>query len=248
MKVYVINLKQDVQRLAHMQDQLHRLGLEFERVDAIDGRTMEKAEFAQLVSERKGKVTPWMPGQMGCWLSHYKTWEKIAGDKAEYGLVLEDDMHLSARMIDFLSSKVWLSTDADVVRLEAPNNAVLLGCERGHGVWGSIRDLRSTAWCAGAYLLRKRTAERIIGWPPSTHMAVDAFLFSRELSGAARMFFVQQVTPALAIQDKYRERGIGLGSNIESIGQVGKDRISLAALARKVWRMLSGYRRIGFVE
>ena len=52
MKAYLINLDRSPERLAHFSAQARRAGLAFERIAAVDGRTLDEAQRARSVSPR----------------------------------------------------------------------------------------------------------------------------------------------------------------------------------------------------
>jgi glycosyl transferase family 25 len=247
MQVYVINLKKDADRLQHMSRQLASYNIEFERVDAVDGRVMPEGEFQAFVKARSGKPTPWGRGQMGCWLSHSHTWEKIAAGDDAYGLILEDDMHISPDIVPFVQAEGWIPEDADIVKLEAPNNRVRLGKTLSVLNQHHVRQLRSTAWCAGGYILSRQAARFLVKQPSSTHMAVDAFLFSLELSAVARQLKLYQVAPAVVVQDKFREEGAwGMVSNIESPLASARAELTLPGRIVGGLKWLLNYRYVNF--
>jgi glycosyl transferase, family 25 len=90
MKVFLVNLDRSPDRLAYMHEQAQRCGLEFERLSAVDGRTMEipflGSTFADYLS----------PGERGCYASHLLFCKKIIDLGLPYAMVIEDDAILSA--------------------------------------------------------------------------------------------------------------------------------------------------------
>lgn len=94
MKIYCINLKRSTKRRAKMSAELEKLGLPYEFIDAVDGRTLSSDERAAAYSSwhtrfRHGKDLT--PGELGCAMSHIKFFQKII-ETNEVGFVLEDDV------------------------------------------------------------------------------------------------------------------------------------------------------------
>ena len=242
MSIYLINLDRDEERLAHMRAQL--AGLAFERVTAVDARKLSEVELEALRTARP--LGTWSPGQLGCLLSHYGTWQAIAAGKDAWGLVLEDDLHLSKDFADFaqLPDFAGFPGDADIVRLEAPNNAVRLGPPVLTHEGRTLRAVRSSTWCAGAYLISRTAAQRLIELDPKTHLPADYFLFSFEESPVPSMLKIYQLTPAVAIQDKFSNpQQTAFASNIET-GPPEVEPMGAAVFFRKAMRVLKGYRRV----
>src|SRR5436853_557536 len=119
MKAYVINLDRSADRLAHMHDALGAIGLAFERIPAADGATLG----ADLVEDfRRNRIVAkpdgWLPGEVGCFLSHLDAWQRIAAGEDSWAAVFEDDIHLSPDLRPLLDSPDWIPPDADIVRVE----------------------------------------------------------------------------------------------------------------------------------
>ena len=87
MKVYIINLDKDKDRLENMIRQLESYGIKnYTRIPAIYGK--------EIVNLKKfGKSL--RPSEIGCYLSHIKTMQKIMEDGVEKALILEDDVVLT---------------------------------------------------------------------------------------------------------------------------------------------------------
>jgi glycosyl transferase family 25 len=94
MKAFVINLERAKDRRRHILRQLEKHKLDYEFIDAVDGKQMGQEEIEQLcdleeVKRRPQKLTV---GALGCALSHYKAHQKILNENLDMALVLEDDM------------------------------------------------------------------------------------------------------------------------------------------------------------
>jgi hypothetical protein len=87
MRVHLINLDRSPERLATMRQALAERGVGFERLAAIDGRT--------LAAEALARHPDISAGEIGCLLSHRAAWKLIADGDDPFGTVLEDDVLLS---------------------------------------------------------------------------------------------------------------------------------------------------------
>lgn len=266
MNIYLINLDRDVERMQHMAEQLQRLGLDYTRVAAVEGRLLSDDWYADFC--QKIQRTDWPKGgQLGCFLSHFAVWEQIANQQAEYALVLEDDVHLASDLSALVKHPTWIPADTDIVRLEVSTNKLLLATPAIHvfsDMQRSLNQLLSTAWCAGAYVMSKRCAQRLIQSDPRQFQSVDAFLFSHEDSALAKTLTLYQLQPAVAVQDKFspfqpqhpksitRFHKKGFASNIE-VDAITQGIHDLKVLFRQlnlqvIVRWLKGYQRIPFRE
>ena len=98
MKILVINLKQREDRLKLFKD-IHP-NLDFEVTSAVDGTQVEYKKLLELGFDVNHDWidpilnTPLTKGEIGCFLSHWRIWEKCIA-KNEKVLVLEDDARLT---------------------------------------------------------------------------------------------------------------------------------------------------------
>ena len=80
-----------------MREQLGRLGLPFERLSAVDGRTADKDFLNKYYSRNLNKKNYYRgltDGEIACYISHLKVCEKILFENLDYAIVLEDDIRL----------------------------------------------------------------------------------------------------------------------------------------------------------
>ena len=97
-KTYIINLISSTERLKYMFKLLQSYSqFKIEVVEAVDGRIFSPDErFAKFDDDicfnRYGRHIN--GGEIGCTLSHFKCYEKLALSEDEYVLILEDDISI----------------------------------------------------------------------------------------------------------------------------------------------------------
>ncbi len=259
MKSYLINLDKDTDRLGFFKANFDRLDIPFERIPAVDGRTYSEQDYQDFMRTRprnynRTQTKTWLRGQMGCFLSHFAAWEKIAAGDENFCAVFEDDIHISDDLKHILQSDSWIPQDVDVIRLETSTNRVRLRSQplltfRNRKLY----SVNSTSWCAGAYIISKKTAQKLIDLEEQYHEPADVILYHFEESAVAKKLTILQFNPALCTQDKHLAQGkVQFSSNIEFDRDVKpslKSRLrkfSPATIATGIYRSLSGYRRISF--
>ncbi|MGO1376449.1 glycosyltransferase family 25 protein [Psychrobacter sp. FME13] len=107
MKVYVVNMDNRPDRWKHIVSQLTALGIEYTRVSAVDGKSLN-VEEQKLFDKRRfvlEQKKPSVLGEIGCAMSHRNIWKDIVRNEIKYALVLEDDVNLENIIVDFLSNK-----------------------------------------------------------------------------------------------------------------------------------------------
>lgn len=100
--VYVISLARATERRRAIAAHLDSIGIEYEIVDAVDGRALSDEYRASVVAP--GCVLT--PGLIGCGLSHWELSKKHLASDREVALFLEDDARLSPAAAAFLKSGV----------------------------------------------------------------------------------------------------------------------------------------------
>lgn len=106
MKVFLINLKTQKNRLDFMTEQLNKYNIEFERIDAVVGKDLTDEEI-RLTNSRflqwcyGGRVLK--RGEIGCALSHMKIWQRIVDENILHACILEDDVTVLPEITKTLS-------------------------------------------------------------------------------------------------------------------------------------------------
>ncbi len=95
--IYVVNLDRSPERLQSIARQLAQIGLSFRRIAGVDGKTsdLERELFsgrASLPDVSKKSLTR---EEIGCHLSHLKTFDEILASGASSAIILEDDLIIS---------------------------------------------------------------------------------------------------------------------------------------------------------
>ena len=201
MKILVINLDRSPERLQRMASLLAGLHLQFDRVAAVDGRALSKAEMRGWVHEM-GHFYRLRAGEIGCFLSHRKCWEIAArGAPGEFTIVLEDDIIFGRNAGEILSTSGWIPADADIIKLET--NLHRTYTDRAPAASVSARKivrLRAAHVNAAAYAISSGAAKRLLTMSESFCDPVDHFLFD-PVSPAFRELVIYQLTPAVYVQD-----------------------------------------------
>lgn len=224
LKAYLINLDRSEDRLAHMRAALGRAGVAFERVAAVDGKALGEEALEDFRRARKAaKPEGWLPGEIGCFLSHLEAWRRIAAGPEPHAAVFEDDLHVAADLGRLLDAPGWIPPDADVVRLEA-NRPMRLACGRpiaaapGRALYRALSGSPGSA----AYVLARRAAAWLAESEPALHTGVDVCLFKPKASAVARRLRRYQVVPAPCVQDGVTGEDVRLASEIKGRATRGR--------------------------
>ncbi|WP_395091330.1 glycosyltransferase family 25 protein [Vaginella massiliensis] len=86
-QTYLINLDRATDRLKFMQNEFEKTGVSFERIAAVDAKTLDHNSYRIKNKYDRDLV----PGEIGCYLSHIKTLEVFLASDYDFALIIEDD-------------------------------------------------------------------------------------------------------------------------------------------------------------
>jgi glycosyl transferase family 25 len=183
-ETFVINLERDVERRRYMTEVLAEAGLQAEFAAAVDGQTLSEADWAAYDRDRCHRVygVDMLAAEIGCYLSHYRLWRRIVRVGLDFALIFEDDAVIGDGFAETVESIVscrdagWLVVrlsslrpkvvDAPSPKFEGSRVAELHG---GAGLY----LLTTHVLGAGAYLLKREGAERLIAYGRRIFMPLD---------------------------------------------------------------------------
>lgn len=120
-KTYIINLITSADRLKYMLNLLRPYSqFNIEVIEAVDGRVFSSYERAhkfddEVCYSRYGRLIN--GGEIGCTLSHFKCYEKVACTDEKYVLILEDDISIirDLNLLNINEVENLMSGDAPVI-------------------------------------------------------------------------------------------------------------------------------------
>lgn len=187
--VYVISLKDAHVRRANMTARLGAIGLPFQFVDAIDGRTARLPDtFDGARVDRRGFGSE---AAVASTMSHRVVHRMIAERGDETALIFEDDARPDPDFMDVLATA--MKFDFDIFKLEGLplGQSVAIGAIGHHRV--NISWTASTG--AAAYLLRRSAAIELCSLP-EIHCQFD-----ESLSELCLRLLILELDPAAVYQD-----------------------------------------------
>lgn len=196
MKCYVINLDRSPERMSWMASQLQQFGIFYERVQAVDGNSLTKKDLLRHSANRVDGIQ-WAPTEIGCLLSHRECWTRISMGAERYGVVFEDDLHLSREVALLVSTDAWVPDGVELVKMEAPSANMRSGMT-GYSSDVHYIQLADIPWNGtGCYLISRELAASL-SKISAFQYPVDRFLFDNSL--ARREFAGYEIRPGICIQ------------------------------------------------
>lgn len=192
--LFFINLDRATDRADHMWREIDALGLraQTERISAIDAKTDPlrdafRRNFFSLCYQLED-------GLRAANESHRKAWMRMLELGVERAVFLEDDMIFSPRFGEAIADIAASPVAFDAVKLDGVPFDVRVGAPVECGSV-AIRPLCQVLFSAGAYMLSRAGAERMLEDMESYNLAVDLELFAPRED-----WTMYQVDPALAVQ------------------------------------------------
>lgn len=260
MQIYFINLDRHEDRRRRMCELLQ--GLPFERIAAVDGRTVDGPERREPI--RPSGYAHLTRYERACILSHRKAWSRFLESGERLACVLEDDVSLSPSFGDFIRDESWFPPDGRIIKLETYDQPVVLSRHAIPCMGRTFATLRSRHLGTAAYVVNRDAAAFYLKETIQPDLPLDYFIFGN--SAVKRHSPVYQLSPALSIQAKRFAGGIAfpeLASSIESeapkvrkpflLKLKNEVRRPLLHLGTFLWSIASGrrflerrYPRVGF--
>jgi glycosyl transferase, family 25 len=157
MKVFLINLDRSPDRLIHMQVQAQAVGITFERVTGIDGRTLVEPFLGNTFAEYLSQ------GQRGCYASHLLCCQKIVEQDIPYAMILEDDCDLAEHTGSVIENAVAAAPEGwDFIQLMRTSRYAtwpLTDLTHGHQL---VRFSRRPPYSAVGYLMSASGAKKFL--------------------------------------------------------------------------------------
>ena len=191
-RAFVINLADATQRWHFIETQLQDLGVEYERVAAIHGASLNYPidEF----SERSYKLLHGRrrcPPEIGCYLSHLAAGERFLKTDQSHALILEDDAALDGDIVEVINAAIGKQDEWDILRLSTVNKGRKLPYAPLTGTRQLAISLTREKG-AGAYVLNRHAAERLRAKLLPMRLAYD-IAFDIEYTYGLRSTFVSPV-------------------------------------------------------
>ena len=214
--VWVINLRKRPDRLKAIATRLDALGIEWTRLEAVDGANCDKNELN--ISKQHGKIGEISNGARACSASHHKFWNELISSNSKYGIVLEDDVELSSDFKNLVYDFTWIPKNSNLIKLEkaAPNKSskLLLGPKLSTAVNNTreVRKMYSRHCGTAAYLLSREGAEIAVNWRKPFSVPIDHLLFNETVSRLCNVLNSLILIPPVS----WQSHDVGQGSNINN--------------------------------
>jgi glycosyl transferase family 25 len=258
MRAYVINLARSPERRASIKAQLAKYGVDFEIVEAVDGRELDLEDAAVIASIAPAFLAAdWFrPTHVACAMSHLNAQRKMLADGQDHALVLEDDVIVPPDVSSVADAAAAHMTGAEITLLnfDSPNVCVMSRRD-AHELPGSRQLVHSadiTELVSGAaYVITREACERMAEQVLPVHAKADDWV---QHCAEGTLDGVRCVVPMAVMKDPSFTSTIGYYSDLSFKARVlhviakHNFRILQRAVARRrehIWRK---YQRVAFAD
>ncbi len=91
-QTYLINLDRAKERFLAVDEQFQQAGVSYERFSAVDARFLDQEKY-QINNQY---TRDFIPGEIGCYLSHIKVLRKFLESDNQFAVIVEDDAKLAS--------------------------------------------------------------------------------------------------------------------------------------------------------
>jgi GR25 family glycosyltransferase involved in LPS biosynthesis len=193
MKLFVLSLKNSVERRKLMIDCLSSLKIEFEFIDAIVGTNValdiiEENNRSIFTKGLDNFCSDLNSGEIGCSLSHLAIARRIIDEDYPYAVVLEDDVILDNSFIELINGKL------DRQLKDSGTDLMLIGFHRSLNGYNQLANLK--------YFHRNnRTQTFKFGSPICCYFGTYGYLITQK--GASRLLEIQSNLNLLLKADNF---------------------------------------------
>lgn len=226
-------------------------GLPFERIPAVDGKTLEGPETHPLFTPRKYENMSRY--ERAYILGHRMAWEKFLETDDKFACVLEDDVALSPEFGKFMQDESWFPAGGCVVKIETDIERIFLSRQTTAALGRSLAVLKSSHLGSAAYVISREGARFFLEQTVRPDSPLDYLMFGEAFAKARPP--VHQLIPALCLQTKHIKGGTEfseLASSIQNQAARPKKPLMLRLrneirrpfiqLGRVLWNLASGRR------
>ena len=210
--VYAISLARAQERRANIKRRLDALGVAYEIVDAVDGAALDLSQYAHRLKQNKCRARHGYEltrNEIGCFLSHYNLWRRVADGDDECALIVEDDAVWDDDFADVICAIAQCEWHWEVVNLGMARhkiNRTLCELPGGRKLVRCRRQVSTTT----AYLISRSGADKLLEYCEEIRAPVDSMYLEYWKNGVA--YYCVKPVPARQSGEEsvidYKERSL----------------------------------------
>ena len=178
LQTYLINLKCSKERLEVMDNLLSRIDIQYERVDAVDAKTLSEDIYRHVTAPNIEYPHHLRLGEIACFMSHHACWQRLVDSDNDWALIFEDHCEFSPLADRYLKSTDWIPQECELVQLIYSKSPVYssqqINLQDGNVL--AALSYSSPIGCS-AYFISRSAAKQALKEAQKITCPVDNFLF-----------------------------------------------------------------------
>jgi glycosyl transferase family 25 len=207
--VFVISLKDATTRRQSIVDQMQKLSIPFDFIDAVDGRGFDMDTHAAYNKRKRLAFfrQDMTGGELGCLLSHRSIFQKMVDENIERALILEDDAILYDDFYPAFKKLLEAKTPYELARFLYTEKVAKLTQRTVEQIDDTykLNRLMTTPGGAHAYIITQSGAKKLLKHTARNWLPIDTLIGHCWQTGI-NAFIVQ---PGLVAQNLEFESAIG---------------------------------------
>jgi len=184
-----LQIEQQMNIMFQNPNENDRFNFDIKRIDAVVGKNIDldyyvkqKRVFEDIYNNTQGRFHSSIESrknEIGCYLSHYKTYETIRdnGNPMGYSVIFEDDFLLNPDFLSILDNTMIQLKNSDI-----DFDMLFLGIwgNVGENVLNNIYKPTGISWCTHGYLVNNKHINKILEKLWYIDDAIDNKIFNKE--------------------------------------------------------------------
>ena len=200
---FVINLDRVPDRWCQMNSRFKELEIPVERISAVDGSLFTDGIPSCYTGATVRYPRLMSAGEVACFLSHRKCWERLLDSSEDWALCMEDDLVISERARQFMQSADWIPSQVKILQLSTLRYNCT-GRNRKQKIkiddkTDLVMPLLPSPVGTQAYLISREAAQWAVEHSEKFNCPVDEFLFSLWFEMANR-FPTWRISPVCVVE------------------------------------------------
>ncbi|RYV03671.1 glycosyl transferase family 25 [Shewanella sp. OPT22] len=161
--IFVINMPQNIDRRQNIESQLSSMSLSATFIEAVVGKELTNAEVASMYDEQANQRCHHRDlslGEIGCYASHRKIWQRMIDSNIQWSVVLEDDITVSKDIHSIIEALTDIK-HTDIIKLsDNRNNPAIDSRQLSNNV--TCINYKRVPNCTTGYIISLEGAKKLL--------------------------------------------------------------------------------------
>ncbi|MEL3901409.1 MAG: glycosyltransferase family 25 protein [Treponema phagedenis] len=162
MKVFIVNLKESIDRRQYMIEEMKKTNLQYEFFDAVNGKDIKNIEE---IYDKENAIKAYgrelKLGEIGCAMSHLLIYKKMIDENIEQALIFEDDIIIANDFNRVFSEILKIENDGIILLGQSDTKLKTKIYFQSITRQYKLKKIFNSSYGAYGYIICKKAAEKI---------------------------------------------------------------------------------------